>query len=92
MEQFIYAQLDKDGYCCGISQLAGEVDYDNMVRIDSYDMSYLEQKYDGVWTGEYRPKPEPKPQEPTQLDRIEESLIDNTLETQYVASLIELGI
>ena len=36
-----YAQLDVQNVCVGVSQLAGVVDSDNLVELDSYDISVL---------------------------------------------------
>ena len=58
----IYAQLDKNNYCCGLSSLSGECTTNNMVRLETYDMAYLGRKYDKenqVWLDEYLPEPEP---------------------------------
>lgn len=38
----------------------------------------------------YSPQPEPQP-EPTQLDRIEESIINTALTTEYMACLYEIN-
>ena len=60
---YYYAQIDDDGICCGVSQLSGEVDYDNMIQLESYDMSLMGK----LWTGtEWIENPNPpKPVEPT---------------------------
>lgn len=42
-----YAQLDVQNVCVGVSQLAGVVDADNLVELDSYDISVLGK----VWQG-----------------------------------------
>lgn len=42
-----YAQLDVQNMCVGVSQLAGVVDADNLVELDSYDISVLGK----VWQG-----------------------------------------
>ena len=84
MNKFIYAQLDNENYCCGISQLSGEVIQDNMIRINDYDLSYLDRKYDIVnqkWTDEYRPHEEPVV-ETTQLDIIQAN-------TDYIVMMME---
>lgn len=77
---FFYAQLDEENYCSGISSLSGEVDYPNMIRIESMDSSYLGQLYDmenQQWTGEYRPEPEPQENH------------DDTIRNEIVRELIE---
>ena len=60
--KYIYAQLDTNNFCCGLSNLSGECTADNVVRLDEYDMAYLGRKYDKesqVWLDEYLPEPEP---------------------------------
>lgn len=52
----VYAQIDEQDYCIGVSELSGEVDSEDMIQINSYDSSYLSRKYDRknkVWTDEY---------------------------------------
>ena len=62
-QPYYYAQIDDDGICCGVSQLSGEVDYDNMIQLESYDMSLMGK----LWTGaEWVENPNPpEPVEPT---------------------------
>lgn len=57
-----YAQLDVQNVCVGVSQLAGVVDADNLVELDSYDISVLGKVWqDGKWVN----KPtEPEPSQP----------------------------
>ena len=63
-QPFYYAQIDDDGICCGVSQLSGEVDYDNMIQLESYDMSLMGK----LWTGtEWIENPNPpEPPEPVE--------------------------
>lgn len=42
-----YAQLDVQNVCVGVSQLAGVVDADNLVELDSYDISVLGKLWQG---------------------------------------------
>lgn len=50
---YFYAQLNENNICIGVSQLSGEVDAPNMVRIPSFDPDYIWRKYeDGQWTEE----------------------------------------
>ena len=59
---YFYAQLDQDGVCVGISQLAGEVEAAHMISIPDFDTGLLGQAYsDGQW-GE-RPTEPPAPEE-----------------------------
>ncbi len=57
---YIYAQLDENKICTGISQLAGEVNADNMVRLESFDQDKIWRKFDGTtntWSTEkYNPQ------------------------------------
>ncbi|MBC3901423.1 hypothetical protein GH811_17625 [Acetobacterium malicum] len=54
----IYAQLNENKICTGISQLSGEVIQADMIEIPSADNSYLWKKYEnGVWsTGTFEPQ------------------------------------
>ena len=45
-----YAQIDSGGICFAISELSGEVNVDDMIRVKSYDVSLLGKQYvDGEW-------------------------------------------
>lgn len=58
---FNYAQLNKQGYCIGISSLSSEVTNNDMISIDGYNNNYIGRKYDRQakqWTDEYWPEPE----------------------------------
>lgn len=57
-----YAQLDVQNMCVGVSQLAGVVDSDNLVELDSYDISVLGKVWQG---GKWVDNPN-KPTEPEQ--------------------------
>lgn len=43
----IYATLDKNNICIGISSLAGEVNRDNLILLPHYDSSVMGKKYEG---------------------------------------------
>lgn len=46
----IYAQLNEENICIGISQLSGKVAAENMIELASYDTGILGKKYvDGKW-------------------------------------------
>ena len=62
-QPYYYAQIDDDGICCGVSQLSGIVEHDNMIPLESYDMSLMGK----LWTGtEWVENPNPpEPVEPT---------------------------
>ena len=56
---FLYAQLNDNGYCVSVSDLAGEVIDEKMIPITDFDYSYLGRKYDITnksWTDEYLEK------------------------------------
>lgn len=61
-QPYYYAQIDDDGICCGVSQLSGIVEHDNMIQLESYDMSLMGK----LWTGtEWIENPNPpEPVEP----------------------------
>lgn len=70
----IYAQLDNNNICIGISQLSGEVQSENMLQIEHYDTTLLGKKYEnGKWIE--LPKP------PVELTE-EELIIAQTLINQ----------
>ncbi len=54
---FIYAQLDKNNICIGVSQLAGEVIDPKLIPIDIADPDKIWRKYgNGQWSTEkYEP-------------------------------------
>lgn len=81
--EYIYAQLDKSGFCTGISVLSGEVVSDDLIRLESCDTLFLSRKYDlenKAWTDEYLKAYEPE-SEPTNSEIFEK------LEKQEKASL-----
>lgn len=51
-----YAQIDSNNICIGISQLKGDVNNPNMIKIGSYDKSLLGKIYDnGNWVEQKTP-------------------------------------
>lgn len=49
----IYAVLNKNKICTGISQLSGEVLQDDMIEIPEFSNEYMWKKHiDGVWSEE----------------------------------------
>lgn len=63
MEVHYYAQITDDGICCGVSQLSGIVNADNMIELESYDLSVMGMKWTGsAWIEDPNP---PEPTEPT---------------------------
>ena len=60
----IYAQLNEENICIGISQLSGKVAAENMIELASYDTSILGKKYvDGKWEDVEHPEEEAEPNE-----------------------------
>ena len=60
-----YAQLDVQNVCVGVSQLAGVVDSDNLVELDSYDISVLGKLWQsGKWVDNPNKPPEPERPQP----------------------------
>ena len=41
----IYAQLNEESICIGVSQLSGKIENEKMIEIESYDTSLLGKKY-----------------------------------------------
>jgi hypothetical protein len=49
-KMFYYAQIDENNICIGISMLSGEVNAENMISIENYNIDYLGKIYqDGQW-------------------------------------------
>lgn len=67
---YYYAQIDDDGICCGVSQLSGIVEHDNMIQLESYDMSLMGKLWTGTeWIENPNPPEPPEPStEPTNQD------------------------
>ena len=88
--KYCYAQIDENNICVSVSELSGSVNYENMIALDTYDISLLGKKYNNDNWEEVEP-------EPTQLDRIEEQLKLTYTEAQeqavdaYTEKLIEEG-
>lgn len=79
---YIYAQLDTEGYCIAISQLSGEVNQSNLIKLNSFDTSYMKRKYDsatGQWTDEYMPEPEVADPVKDAIDAYTLDLVQNDL-------------
>lgn len=70
-----YAQINTDSkLCCGVSQLCGEKIQDDMIELESYDMSLIGKMWTGTWNeetqswdgGEWIENPNPpEPPEPS---------------------------
>lgn len=70
MEIHYYAQITEEGICCGVSQLSGIVNADNMIELESYDLSVMGMKWTGsAWIeGPTPPEPVEPMTEPTNAD------------------------
>lgn len=70
MEIHYYAQITEEGICCGVSQLSGIVNADNMIELENYDLSVMGMKWTGSeWVDDPNPPdPEPVEPEPTTAD------------------------
>lgn len=67
----IYAQLNEENICVGVSQLSREVDSPLLIPIAEFDSSVIGKKYNnGAWEEVEQPEITP---EPTQLDKLEEN-------------------
>ena len=63
-QPYYYAQIDDDGICCGVSQLSGIVEHDNMIQLESYDMSLMGKLWTGTeWIENPNPPDPPEPVE-----------------------------
>lgn len=44
---FYYAQINEENICCGVSELAAEMDHPNLILIDQLDNSLLGKTWSG---------------------------------------------
>ncbi len=94
----IYAQLSEENICVGISELSGEVEEDNMILLDSYDISILGKKYNNEsWEEIEKDLPKETEPEPTNRDIMEriENLETVTVQKAidaYTLELLESGV
>ncbi len=94
----IYAQLNEENICVGVSELSGEVEGDNMVLLDNYDISLLGKKYNNEsWEEIEKDPPKEVEPEPTNRDIMEriENLENVTVQKAidaYTLELIESGV
>lgn len=97
---YIYAQIDENNICHGVSDLSGEKFEKNLIRIENLDSDLIGKKYvDGRWLE--MPKSElveTFTPEPTQLDRIEtainmknDEISEKAIDT-YTKQLLEIGL
>lgn len=83
----IYAQLDNNNVCIGISQLSGEIQAENMLQIESYDVTLLGKKYEnGKWIELPKPPAEPTPKEPTNTEVLQ--TVNNLIADLTIAGVI----
>lgn len=87
MQEFYYAQIDENHVCFGISSLSGEVNSDNMIRLQEYDISLLGKKYkDGKWIEV------PQNNNPLPLSETEQAIHETAVNTEYLVALADLGL
>lgn len=87
----IYAQLDENNVCIGVSSLSGEVNDASIVEMDTYTLDVIGKRYvDGEWQD--IPK-EPIPPEPSQEEIMQEKLskLSDKLDRQS-AALLQIGM
>lgn len=83
---FNYAQLNEENICIGISQLSGEVHSPRMILLENQEVSLLGKKYNkGVWDEVEQPEPKPETLSPT-----EQAILQTAINTEYIASLMEV--
>lgn len=79
---YIYAQIDSEGYCIAISQLSGEINQPNLIKLNSFDTSFMKRKYDiltAQWTDVYMPEPEASDPVKDAIDAYTLDLVKNDL-------------
>ena len=85
MEQYNYAQIDENGKCFAVSQLGGEVLSDELIRIDSYDETFMGKQY---INGEWVTLPEPEPGPPGLPPVTNEEVIQATMEVRAMMDVL----
>lgn len=75
---YYYAQIDSNNVCIGVSQHPEEIDQEDLIKIESYDLSLLRKVWqDGKWIENPNPEPEPEPTpDPTSTDELKELMLD----------------
>lgn len=73
-----YAQIDENNICIGVSQHPEEINREDLIKINSYDISLLRKIWqDSEWIENPNPIPEPEPSpEPTSTDELKELMLD----------------
>ena len=101
----IYAQLNEENICVGVSDLSGEVEADNMKPIESFDVNILGKKYNnGEWEEVEKEPEEKQNSEPTveninekiasleeKIENLETITVQNAIDN-YTQELIESGV
>lgn len=73
---YYYAQIDENNICIGVSQNPLPIERDDMIQIDSYDLSLLRKVWqNSEWIENPNPIPEPEPA-PTSTDELKELMLD----------------
>ena len=86
---YIYAQLNEESICNGLSRLSGEVTVDKMVLIEEYDTSITGKKYeDGKWIE--MPKEEIV-EVPTEAEIIQAEMLLNQMQLIEQMNAIEMA-
>ena len=50
MESYFYAQITADNICFSVSSLSGEINQQNMIRLENYETECMGKRYDsGIW-------------------------------------------
>ena len=70
----LYAQINDENICIGISQLSKEITSNHMIAINAFDESLIGRKYENEKWAEIEPVPEP---EPTEQELIQAELLLN---------------
>lgn len=79
--RYYYAQLNEDNICIGVSDLSSEVVRPDMIRIKTFDSTFMNKKYNnGLW--EDIPISQSNM---SQLDRIEEMVSTSYTDIQNAA-------
>ena len=80
---YYYATIDENNICKGISDLNGEVNLPNMLKLNEYDASLLGKKYNkGLW----EEVEVPLTLEPVleSLTKIDQDILDTAINTDYL--------
>lgn len=85
----VYAMLNLDNLCIGISKLSGKVNQTDMIEIPTYNEDYIFRKYEkGQWSNEKYPPTPTEPQE-NPFDMLGSVTIQNSLELSELKQQVE---